>query len=96
MNHVCLLCCSCNLIVECRDKVHYTLMEVREMTKNYIHEIGESGSGTVYYGQLQTGQDVAVKVWAQGFHRASAVFQIVRSPTALSNSILSIWSGVTT
>lgn len=78
-------------MVECRDKVHYTLMEVREMTKNYIHEIGESGSGTVYHGQLQTGQEVEVKVWAQGFHQAS---ETVRSPTPLSNSVLSIWSGV--
>jgi hypothetical protein len=56
----------------------YTLMEVMMMTDHF---------GTMYHGKLQTGQEVAVKVWAEEFHEfgTSAAeefhqFERVRSP----------------
>jgi hypothetical protein len=53
-------------------------MEVMMMTDHF---------GTMYHGKLQTGQEVAVKVWAEEFHEfgTSAAeefhqFERVRSP----------------
>lgn len=76
-----------NFVVVCSESGLNTLWEVREMTDNYAKKIGDSGSGTVYYGKLQTGQEVAVKVWAQrSRHQAArefSWFQMVRtSPNA--------------
>ncbi len=54
------------------------------MTDNYANQIGEGRSGTVYHGKLLTGQEVAVKVWAQP-HSAAKEFQQFRrvsSPNA--------------
>jgi len=42
-------------------------MEVMMMTDHF---------GTMYHGKLQTGQEVAVKVWAEEFHQ----FERARSP----------------
>ncbi len=46
------------------------------MTDNFGKKIEENGFGTMYHGKLQTGQEVAVKVWAEEFHE----FETVRSP----------------
>jgi len=61
----------------------YTLMEVKVMTDNFGKEIEGNGWGRMYHGKLQTGQEVAVKVWfnsqysaAEEFHK----FEKVRSP----------------
>jgi hypothetical protein len=51
-------------------------MEVMMMTDNFGKKIEENGFGTMYHGKLQTGQEVAVKVWAEEFHE----FETVRSP----------------
>jgi RIO-like serine/threonine protein kinase len=48
-----------------------------DMTDNYANQIGEGRSGTVYHGKLLTGQEVAVKVWAQP-HSAAKEFQQFR------------------
>ncbi|CAM6033569.1 unnamed protein product [Sphagnum compactum] len=52
----------------------YTLMEVMEMTDNFGKRIEEYGFGTVYHGKLRTGQEVAVKVWAERSHSAAEEF----------------------
>jgi len=64
-------------------------MEVMVMTDNFGKRIEEYGFQTMYHGKLQTGQEVAVKVWAKEFHlfRTSAAeafhqFETVRSPIA--------------
>jgi hypothetical protein len=64
----------------------YTLMEVKEMTDNFGKKIEGNEFGTMYHGKLQTGQEVAVKVWAPEFwaeHSAKQEFhefERVRSP----------------
>jgi len=61
----------------------YTLMEVKVMTDNFQEKIEEHYHGPMYYGKLQTGQEVAVKVWPGRFHSAAKEFQEfvkVRSP----------------
>jgi RIO-like serine/threonine protein kinase len=69
---------SCDFTVELYS-VRYTLLEVMDMTDNYANQIGEGRSGTVYHGKLLTGQEVAVKVWAQrSRHRAAEEFQQFR------------------
>ncbi len=75
----CLSYGSCDFTVELYSEPGcYTLMEVMMMTDNF---------GTLYHGKLQTGQEVAVKVWAEEFHEfgTSAAeefhqFERVRSP----------------
>ncbi|CAK9277913.1 unnamed protein product [Sphagnum jensenii] len=52
----------------------YTLAEVLVATHKYAMQIGGSLSGRVYWGKLQTGQEVAVKVWADGSHQAATEF----------------------
>jgi len=61
----------------------YTLMEVKVMTDNFGKKIEENLLGTMYHGKLQTGQEVAVKVWAPRSHSAAKEFhqfETVRSP----------------
>jgi hypothetical protein len=63
-------------------------MEVMVMTDNFGKKIEENVFGTMYHGKLQTGQEVAVKVWAlnvRGGRSHSAAkefheFETVRSP----------------
>ncbi|KAH8955119.1 hypothetical protein BDL97_08G118200 [Sphagnum fallax] len=52
----------------------YTLMEVKVMTDNFGKEIEGNGLGIMYHGKLQTGQEVAVKVWAGRLHSAAEEF----------------------
>ncbi len=52
----------------------YTSMEVLVMTNNFAQKIGKNHSGTMYYGKLQTGQKVAVKVWELKSHSATKEF----------------------
>ncbi len=66
------------LCLKCSKPGQYTLAEVLVATHKYAKQIGESLSGRVYWGKLQTGQEVAVKVWAQGSHQAATEFQIFR------------------
>jgi hypothetical protein len=61
----------------------YTLMEVKVMTDNFGKEIEGNGLGIMYHGKLQTGQEVAVKVWAGRLHSAAEEFhqfEKVRNP----------------
>jgi interleukin-1 receptor-associated kinase 1 len=67
---------SCDFTVELYS-VRYTLLEVMDMTDNYAKKIGRGKSATVYHGKLLTGQEVAVKVWAQP-HSAAKEFQQFR------------------
>ncbi|KAH8955117.1 hypothetical protein BDL97_08G118100 [Sphagnum fallax] len=52
----------------------YTMMDVLIMTENFAEKIGENCSGTMYHGQLQTKQKVAVKVWELRSHSAAEEF----------------------
>ncbi|KAH8955128.1 hypothetical protein BDL97_08G118700 [Sphagnum fallax] len=52
----------------------YTLTEVKVMTDNFQEKIEEHIYGPMYYGKLQTGQEVAVKVWAERKHSAAKEF----------------------
>jgi hypothetical protein len=52
----------------------YTLMEVTMMTDNFEKTIEEYGFETMYHGKLQTGQEVAVKVWELRSHSAAKEF----------------------
>jgi hypothetical protein len=53
----------------------YTLMEVMMMTDNFRKRIQEYGfMEEMYHGKLQTGQDVAVKVWELRSHSAAKEF----------------------
>ncbi|CAM6024721.1 unnamed protein product [Sphagnum balticum] len=56
----------------------YTLAEVLVATHKHAKQIGESPSGRVYWGKLETGQEVAVKVWAEGSHQVATEFHIFR------------------
>ena len=40
----------------------FTYAEINNMTKSFASIIGEGGFGTVYYGILDNGHEVAVKV----------------------------------
>jgi phage-related minor tail protein len=64
-------------------------MEVMVRTDNFGKKTEENGFGTMYHRKLQTGKEVAVKVWAEEFHEfgTSAAeefhqFETVRSPIA--------------
>jgi hypothetical protein len=50
-------------------------MEVKVMTDNFGKKIEGNGLGIMYHGKLQTGQEVAVKVWAGRLHSAAKEFQ---------------------
>jgi len=52
----------------------YTLMEVMMMTDNFRKAVQEYGYETMYNGKLQTGQEVAVKVWELTSHSAAKEF----------------------
>ncbi|CAN5975597.1 unnamed protein product, partial [Sphagnum jensenii] len=57
----------------------YTLMEVKVMTANFQEKIEEHCQetmyhGTMYHGMLRTGQEVAVKVWAETKHSVAKEF----------------------
>jgi len=65
------------------------------MTDNFAKKIEENRFGTMYHGKLQTGQEVAVKVWAPishlplRLHSAAAEFhqfETVRSPISSSTN----------
>ncbi len=80
----CLSYGSCDFMVELYSEPgSYTLMEVKVMTENFGKKIEEHYYGIMYHGKLQTGQEVAVKVWAGRLHSAAKEFQEfvkVRSP----------------
>ncbi|MFS7908663.1 putative protein kinase RLK-Pelle-LRR-I-1 family [Helianthus anomalus] len=40
----------------------FTLSELRNATKNFENKVGSGGYGTVYYGKLNDGKEIAVKV----------------------------------
>ncbi|KAI3683781.1 hypothetical protein L1987_84296 [Smallanthus sonchifolius] len=42
----------------------FTLSELRNATKNFENKVGSGGYGTVYYGKLNDGKEIAVKVLA--------------------------------
>jgi hypothetical protein len=52
----------------------YTLMEVKVMTDNFGKKIEGNDFGTMYHGMLRTGQEVAVKVWAETKHSVAKEF----------------------
>ncbi len=79
----------------CSESGCYTWMEVMVMTDNFGKKIEENHFGTMYHGKLQTGQEVAVKVWAPISHlplrlnSAAAEFhqfETVRSPISSSTN----------
>ncbi len=85
----CLSYDSCDFMVELYSEPGcYTLMEVKVMTDNFQEKIeehcqGTMYHGTMYHGKLRTGQEVAVKVWAETKHSVAKEFQEfvkVRSP----------------
>ncbi len=86
----CLSYVSCDLMVELYSEPGcYTLMEVMVMTDNFGKKIEENAFRTLYHGKLQTGQEVAVKVWAQKFYEFGTwaaeqfhQFETVSSPIA--------------
>jgi len=49
-------------------------MEVMVMTDNFEKTIEEYGFETMYHGKLQTGQEVAVKVWELRSHSTAKEF----------------------
>lgn len=40
----------------------FTLLELRNATKNFEKTVGSGGFGTVYYGKLNDGKEIAVKL----------------------------------
>ncbi|KAJ0735926.1 putative protein kinase RLK-Pelle-LRR-I-1 family [Helianthus annuus] len=40
----------------------FTLSELRNATKNFENKVGSGGYGTVYYGKLNDGREIAVKI----------------------------------
>jgi hypothetical protein len=52
----------------------YTMVDVMVMTDNFGKKIEEYGFGTMYHGKLQTGQEVAVKVWELRSHSTAKEF----------------------
>jgi hypothetical protein len=66
------------LCLKCSKSGQYTLAEVLVATRNYAKQIGGSFSGRVYWGKLETGQEVAVKVWIQSSQLAATEFHIFR------------------
>ena len=40
----------------------FTLVEIRESTQNFNQKIGQGGFGSVFFGKLREGRDIAVKV----------------------------------
>ncbi|KAK1426088.1 hypothetical protein QVD17_14756 [Tagetes erecta] len=40
----------------------FTLSELRNATKNFENKVGSGGYGTVYYGKLNDGKEIAVKI----------------------------------
>ncbi|KAL8214455.1 hypothetical protein R6Q57_003904 [Mikania cordata] len=40
----------------------FTLFELRNATKNFANKVGSGGYGTVYYGKLNDGKEIAVKI----------------------------------
>ncbi|KAI7724832.1 hypothetical protein M8C21_006946 [Ambrosia artemisiifolia] len=40
----------------------FTLSELQNATKNFANKVGSGGYGTVYYGKLNDGREIAVKI----------------------------------
>ncbi|WOL14845.1 hypothetical protein Cni_G23626 [Canna indica] len=40
----------------------YMLSEIKDATGNFVRKVGSGGYGTVYYGKMQDGKEIAVKV----------------------------------
>lgn len=40
----------------------YGLSEINDATVNFAKKVGSGGYGTVYYGKLKNGKEIAVKV----------------------------------
>jgi hypothetical protein len=90
---VCVSCLSygsCDFMVELYSEPGcYTLMEVKVMTDNFGKKIEGNDYRTMYHGKLQTGEEVAVKVWAGRFHPVAKEFhqfEMVRSPISWSTN----------
>ncbi len=63
------------------------------MTNEFAKKIGENHSGTMYYGKLQTGQKVVVKVWELKSHSAAKEFdQFQKVRNLKASSISHVWS----
>ncbi len=71
----CLSYGSCDFMFELYSKPGlYTMVDVMVMTDNFGKKIEENGFGTMYHGKLQTGQEVAVKVWELRSHSTAKEF----------------------
>ncbi len=91
MSLILLLC----MVELCSESGCYTWMEVMVMTDNFGKKIEENRFGTMYHGKLRTGQEVAVRVWAQISHLPLRLhsaaeefhqFEMVRSPVSSSTN----------
>ncbi|CAA7404334.1 unnamed protein product [Spirodela intermedia] len=58
-----------------REIVQYTYAEIRQITKNFQHQIGKGGFGIVYLGHLRDGTMVAVKVLSSSSSQGSKEFE---------------------
>jgi RIO-like serine/threonine protein kinase len=61
------------------------LSEIEEATKNFSKKIGRGSFGTVYYGQMKEGKEVAVKI--MGDSTTHMTQQFVTEVTSYSANI---------
>ncbi|XP_073148601.1 rust resistance kinase Lr10-like isoform X2 [Henckelia pumila] len=59
--------------------IKYAYSEIKKMTNNFTHRLGEGGYGTVYKGKLRSGPYVAVKMMAQSMASEQEFISEVRT-----------------
>lgn len=55
--------------------IKFTLHELRIASKGFSKKIGEGGFGPVYYGQLASGQEIAIKVSSETSNQGDGEFR---------------------
>ncbi|XP_024518736.1 probable LRR receptor-like serine/threonine-protein kinase At1g67720 isoform X1 [Selaginella moellendorffii] len=56
------------------DAYRYSFQEMKEASNNFGNKIGSGGFGTVYYGRLKNGREVAIKVLSATSHQGAREF----------------------
>ena len=64
---------------------YISLSELEEATNNFSKKIGKGSFGSVYYGKMKDGKEVAVKIMADAssHHTHQFVTEVVVSDSAL-------------